>query len=95
MRAGLEGPAEIAGKLLQVVEGRRIGGKTDAKRVWPASAGETGVAANGEAELIRIGEAVAEISGEAAVEERVVDALAVGMEVGAGNGVVEFVRGGR
>src|SRR4029077_3419755 len=88
---GFEGPAEIAGKLAFVVEGRGVRRENSCEKSLAGSAGETDVAANGEAELIRIGEAIAQVAGEAAVQEGVVDALAVGMKVGAGGGVVEFV----
>src|SRR5467141_354646 len=88
---GFEGPAKIAGKLTFIVEGRGVQRKNSSEESLAGSAGVTGVAAYGEAELIRIGEAIADVAGEAAVQEGVVDALAVGMKVGAGDGVVEFV----
>src|SRR5258708_14087710 len=65
-------------------------GKVWAKESLAGSAGETGVAAKGETKLIRIGETIAEVAGEAAVEKRIIHALTVGMKVGAGGGVIEF-----
>src|SRR2546430_16342283 len=47
------------------------------------------VAANAQAQLIGVGEAVADIPGVAAVEVGVVDALAVGVKVRASRGKVE------
>ncbi len=40
--------------------------------------------------MIRTGEVVAEVAGEAAVQEGIVHALAIGLKVGACGGVVEF-----
>jgi hypothetical protein len=91
MGTGLEGPTEIAGKLVFIVVRRGVQRKKGSEESLAGSAGKTDVAANGEAELIRIGEAVAYVAGKAAIQEGVVDALAVGMGVGASDGVVEFV----
>lgn len=91
MGTGLEGPTEIAGKLVFIVEGGGVRRKNSSEESLAGSAGETGVAVKGQAELIRIGEAVADVAGKAAVQEGVVDALAVGMEIGAGGGVIESV----
>ena len=54
--------------------------------------GNTGVAANAEAQLICVRETVTEISSVTAVEVGIVDALAVGMKVGACGGVVEATK---
>src|SRR5580692_2132344 len=51
--------------------------------------GDTVVVAEGEADLAGVAEAIAEIAGERAIQKIVVGALAVGLEVGGGDGVVE------
>ena len=86
MLAGLEVPGEVRGKLLEIVESRRIRGKEErlARR-----SGKAGIAAKRQVNLIFAGKTVADIAGEAAIEAGVVDTLAVGMEVGARGGIVE------
>src|SRR5690242_21437301 len=86
MRAGLEAPGEIRRQLLQIIKGRRIGRE---QQGLPRRAGETGVAANAQAQLIRVRETVANVSGVGANQIRVVHALTVGMEIRAGSRVVE------
>src|SRR5208337_122136 len=53
-------------------------------------AGVAGVVAEREAELVSVGERITKISGERAIDERVVKALAVGMEISGRGGVIEF-----
>lgn len=54
------------------------------------NAGVTVVVAEDEAELIGVAETVTDIGGECAVQERIVGALAVRLEIGSGSGVIEF-----
>ena len=88
MRTGLKIPGQITGEVLQIVERGRIGGKEER---LAGSSRKAGIAAYAEAKLVGIGEAVSEIAGKCAVEIGVVHALAVGVEVRGGRGVIEIV----
>src|SRR5260370_36177369 len=92
MGAGLESPAEVTGKLAFIVESRGVRRKNGSEESLAGCAGVTGAAANREAELIRIGEAVGKVPRAAAGQERIVDALAIGMKLGAGGGRVKCIR---
>src|SRR6516164_1089000 len=72
VRSRIEVPGKICGETLESVILAETGGLN--KR-WPGYARPTGVAANGEAQLVCVAEGVAEVAGERSSEEGVVRSL--------------------
>ncbi len=86
MRASAEIPAQVDEKKLEAFELREAGRE---KEDGPWKTGEAGVAADGEAQMIGVAEAVAEVAGETAIEEGVIGSLTAGLEIGTGERVIE------
>src|SRR5437879_4727414 len=78
VRAVAEIPAEMQEEKLETFELRETG-REEKDRPWKA--GETGVASGRKAQMIGVAEAVAEVGGETASEERVVGSFAGGWEI--------------
>ena len=87
MGAGCELPAGVGGENFLAIALEEI------RRALKRGAGDArvaGVVTEREVELVGAGKRVAEISGEGAVYEVIVRALAVGLEIGGGRGIIEF-----
>src|SRR5712671_669325 len=85
-RAGREVPAGTGAEEVQHAALIQVGGQEQ------RLAGDAGIAvviAQGQANLIRIAEAVAEIAGERAVQKTVVRSLTLGLEIGCRGGIVK------
>ena len=80
MRARAEIPAEMKEEEFEAFELREAGREEED---GSGKTGETGVAADGEAQMVRVAETVTEVAREIAIKECVVTSLAVGLEIGA------------
>jgi len=87
VRAGGELPAGVGGENFLAVSLEEI---RRALQRGAGNAGVAGVVAKRKVELVGVGKSVAEISRENAIHEVVVWALAVGLEISGGSGIIEF-----
>src|SRR6202035_1966503 len=86
---GSDLPAGVGGKNLLAVTLEKVRNSARGKR-GAGNAGVAGVIAERDVKLVGVGKGVAEISGEGAIYEIIVGALAVGLEIGSGPGIIEL-----
>ncbi len=86
MRAGAEIPSQMEEEKLNAFELREAGREEEN---GSGKTGEAGVASGGKAQMIGVAETVAEVAGKTAIEKSVVASLAIGLKIGASEGVIE------
>ena len=86
MRAGAKVPVQMNEEKLEAFELREAR-RPEKNRA--GNSGEAGVATHGKAQTIGVGESIPEISRETAIQKSIVASLAVGLEVGASERVIE------